>query len=183
MDSAVGIARVGRHLTFEEGNSCMRPRQRTFIAGLALASLLATVGCTGSPYTVAMTPDFEVMTPEGVASVSIRQSLPNLTDAEFQRVVMTGMAAAMPGRVVEQPVSEPYPTRRIVWHVNPTAAPGVSRLSVNVFDGATPVAYEQDTVSSGAPRGAITQVVASLTTRLVNRYARLGSRAGTGDAT
>jgi hypothetical protein len=159
----------------------MKPR--TFIAGLALASLLATAGCTGSPYTVAMPPDFEVMTPEGVASVSIRESLPNLTDAEFQRVVTAGMQSAMPGRVVEQPVSTPYPVRRIVWHVNPTAAPGVSRLSVNAFDCATPVVYEQDTVSSGAPRGAITQVVASLTTRLVNRYARLELRAGTGDAT
>jgi hypothetical protein len=158
-------------------------KQRTFIPGLALASLLATVGCTGSPYTVAMTPDFDVMTPEGMASVSIREPLPNLTDAEFQRVVMTGMAAGMPGRVVEQTVPAPYPTRRIVWHVNPVAARGVSRLSVNVFDGATPVAYEQDTVSNGAPRGAITQVVASLTNRLVTRYARLESQAGIGDAT
>jgi hypothetical protein len=159
----------------------MRPK--TFIASLALASLLATVGCTGSPYTVAMTPDFEVMTPEGVASVSIRESLPNLTDAEFQRVVMTGMQSAMPERLVGQPVAAPYPTRRIVWHVNPTAARGLSRLSVNVFDGTTPVAYEQDTVSSGAPRGAITNVVASLTTRLVTRYALLEPQAGTGDAT
>ena len=158
----------------------MKPR--TFIAGLALASLLATAGCTGSPYTVAMTPDFEMMTPEGVASVSIRESLPNLTDAEFQRVVMTGMQSAMPGRIVEQPVAAPYPTRRIVWHVNPMAERGVSRLFVNVFDGATPVAYEEDTVSNGAPRGAITQVVASLTTRLVSRYARLESQARTGDA-
>jgi hypothetical protein len=159
----------------------MRPK--TFIASLALASLLATVGCTGSPYTVAMTPDFEVMTPEGVASVSIRESLPNLTDAEFQRVVMTGMQSAMPERLVGQPVAAPYPTRRIVWHVNPTAARGLSRLSVNVFDGTTPVAYEQDTVSSGAPRGAITNVVASLTTRLVTRYALLEPQAGTGEAT
>lgn len=159
----------------------MRPR--TFIAGLALASLLATAGCTGSPYTVAMAPDFEMITPEGMASVSIRESLPNLTDAEFQRVVATGMSAAMPGKLVEQPVSAPFPTRRIVWHVNPVAARGISRLSVNVFDGATPVAYEQDTVSNSAPRGAITHVVASLTTRLVTRYARLESQAGTGDAT
>ena len=158
----------------------MRPR--TFIAGLALASLLATVGCTGSPSTVAMAPDFEVMTPEGMAGVSIRESLPNLTDAEFQRVVMTGMQSAMPGRVVEQPVAAPYPTRRIVWHVNPIAERGVSRLFVNVFDGATPVAYEEDTVSNGATGGAITQVVASLTTRLVGRYASLESQAGTGDA-
>ena len=159
----------------------MRPR--TFIAGLALASLLATVGCTGSSYTVAVPPDFEVMTPEGIASVSIREPLPNLTDAEFQRVVMAGMAEAMPGELVEHPVSAPYPTRRIVWHVNPLAERGVSRLFVNVFDGATPVAYEEDTVSGGAPRGAITQVVASLTTRLVTRYAGLESQVGTGDAT
>jgi hypothetical protein len=158
-------------------------KQSTFIPGLAIASLLATVGCTGSPYTVAMTPDFDVMTPEGMASVSIREPLPNLTDAEFQRVVMTGMAAGMPGRVVEQSGPAPYPTRRIVWHVNPVAARGVSRLSVNVFDRGTPVAYEQDTVSNGAPRGAIARVVASLTTRLVTRYARLESQAGTGDAT
>ena len=159
----------------------MRPG--TFIAGLALASLLATIGCTGSPYTVAMTPDFEVMTPEGMASVSIREPLPNLTDAEFQQVVMAGMHSAMPGEFVEQHVSAPFPTRRIVWHVNPVAARGVSRLSVNVFDGGTPVAYEQDTVSNGAPRGTVMHAVASMTTRLVTRYARLESQAATGDAT
>ena len=89
----------------------------------------------------------------------------------------------MPGRLVEQPMPAPYPTRRIVWHVNPMAARGVSRLSVNVFDGATPVAYEQDTVSNGATGGTIMHAVASLTTRLVTRYARLESQAGTGDAT
>lgn len=155
----------------------------TLIAGLALAPLLGTLGCTGSPSTVAMPPDFEVMTPEGMASVSIRESLPNLTDAEFQLVVMAGMQSAMPGRPIGQPVAVPFPTRRIVWHVNPIAARGVSRLFVNVFDGATPVAYEQDTVSNSAPRGAITYVVASLTTRLVTRYARLESQAGAGDAT
>ncbi len=52
---------------------------------------------------------------------------------------------------------------------------------MNVFDGATPVAYEHDAVSNGAPRGAIPH--ASLTNRLVTRYARLESQAGTGDAT
>ncbi len=158
----------------------MRPG--TFIAGLALASLLATIGCTGSPYTVAMPPDFEVMTPDGIASVSIREPLPNLTDAEFQQMVMTGMQSAMPGRI-EQHVSAPFPTRRIVWHVSPVAARGVSRLSVNVFDGGTPVAYEQDTVSNGAPRGTVMHAVASMTTRLVTRYARLESQAATGEAT
>jgi hypothetical protein len=159
----------------------MRPG--TFIAGLALVSLLSAVGCTGSTYTVAMPPDFEVMTPEGMASVSIREPLPNLTDTEFQQVVMTGMQSAMPGRLIGQPVAAPFPTRRIVWHVNPIAARGVSRLSVNVFDRATPVAYEQDTVSNGATGGTIMHAVASLTTRLVTRYARIETQAGTGDAT
>jgi hypothetical protein len=159
----------------------MRPG--TVIAGLALAGLLVTLGCTGSSYTLAMAPDFAVMTPEGMAGVSIRETLPDLTDAEFQQVVMAGMASAMPGHVVRQSLSAPFPKRRIVWHVNPMAARGVSRLFVNVFDGATPVAYEQDTLSNGAPNGTITRVVASMTTRLVTRYARLESQSGTGDAT
>jgi hypothetical protein len=159
----------------------MRPG--TFVARLTLAGLLVASGCTGSSYTVAMPPDFTVMTPEGLAGVSIRETLPDLTDAEFQQVVMAGMASAMPGQVLGQSMSAPFPKRRIVWHVNPVAARGVSRLFVNVFDGATPVAYEQDTVSNGAPNGTVTRIVASMTTRLVTRYARLESQAGAGDAT
>src|SRR5437868_2747854 len=49
----------------------------------ALLLLAGLASCTGSPAALALQPDFEVMTPPGVASVSIRQSPPGMTQAEF----------------------------------------------------------------------------------------------------
>jgi hypothetical protein len=148
-------------------------------AVLVLSSFLGLTACTGSPATLAIPPDFEVMTPEGLASVSVREPAPELTDAAFERVVMTGMQAAMPGSMVTQPTTAPYPQRRIVWHVNPTPARGVSRLIVNVFDGSVPLAYEQDVVADSSPTSVITYKVTSLTKRLVARYAQLDVQAPT----
>ena len=50
-------------------------------------------------------------------------------------------------------IERPFPSRRIVWHVTSSAARGMSRLVVNVFDGVNPYAYEQETVSNSAPTG------------------------------
>src|SRR5437870_1462977 len=66
-------------------------------AGACTRSLLLLLGlaaCTGSPASVASRPDFEVMTPAGLANVSIRQSPPGMTDAEFARFVLAGMERA-----------------------------------------------------------------------------------------
>ncbi len=47
----------------------------------ALLLFSGLTACTGSPATFALRPAFEVMTPAGVAGVSIRQSPPGMTDA------------------------------------------------------------------------------------------------------
>jgi hypothetical protein len=127
---------------------------------------IAVSACTGSPVTLATPPDFELETPAGIASVSIRESPPGTTDAGFERLVASGMESEMPGSLVKGPMVAPFPTRRIVWHANPTAAPGVSVLIVNVFDGSYPFAYQQQVVANDAPPGVLVSAIASMTSRL-----------------
>jgi hypothetical protein len=133
----------------------------------ALLLLSGLAACTGSPATLALQPDFEVMTPAGIASVSIRQSPPGMTAAEFTPLVKAGMESATRGGVIPGRVEPPFPSQRIVWHVNLSASRGVSRLVVNVFDGANPYAYEQETVINSAPTTVITSAVESMSQRLL----------------
>jgi hypothetical protein len=135
-------------------------------AALAFASLIGLSACTGSPATLASQPDFEVTTRMGVATVSIRESLPGMTDSEFAQSVRRGMEHSAPGSVLAGPVEAPFPRLRIVWHVNPIAPRGVSRLFVNIFDGSVPFAYEQQVVSNSAPMTATTLAITSTSRRL-----------------
>jgi hypothetical protein len=144
-----------------------RGRLSALAVGLALVLLLGAASCTGSPATLALPPDFEVMTQAGVASVSIRQSLPGTTNARFMEMVKTGMERAAPGRVLGGPVDTPFPSRRIVWHADPTASRGIARLVVNAFDGAIPYAYELETVADGAPTATVASAVEAMSTRLL----------------
>jgi len=139
---------------------------RASVGALALVSLLGSAACTGSPETLALPPDFEVKTSEGIAGVGIRGSLPGMTDSEFAQLVRTGMGRAAPGSVLPGPVKAPFPQCRIVWHVNPSADPGVSTLTANIFDRSAPVAYEQEVVTNNAPTSAITYAIESVTGRL-----------------
>ena len=93
----------------------------------ALLLLFGIASCIGSPAIVALQPDFEVMTSADIASVSIRQSPPGMTDAEFTTLVRVGMERAARGSVITGPVEPPFPSRRIVWHVDPSASRGISR--------------------------------------------------------
>jgi len=43
----------------------------------------------------------------------------------------------------------------------------MSRLVVNIFDGARPYAYEEQTIGNGASRAVITSVVGSMSERLL----------------
>ncbi len=149
----------------------IRPNgSRASVVALALMSLVGPAACTGSPATLALQPDFEVKTLGGVASVSIRESLPGMTDSEFEQLVRIGMGRAAPGSVLPGPVEAPFPQCRIVWHVNPSAHPGVSTLVVNIFDGSVPVAYEQEVVTNSAPMATITGAIESGSRRLINSY-------------
>lgn len=138
---------------------------------------IAVSACTGSPATLATPPNFELETPAGIASVSIRESPPGTTEAEFTRVVASGMESDMPGSLVEGPMIAPFPTRRIVWHSDPMAARGVSLLTVNVFDGSSPFAYQQQVVANDAPPGMLVSAIASMTSRLTMASDQSHSRA------
>jgi hypothetical protein len=142
----------------------------------ALLLLSGLASCTGSPATLALQPDFEVATPAGIASVSIRQSPPGMTDAEFTQSVEAGMERAARGSMIAGRVEPPFPSQRIVWHVNPSASRGVSRLVVNVFDGTNPFAYEQETLTNSASTAVITSTIESISERLLADIAAQANR-------
>src|SRR5260370_20912590 len=96
------------------------------VVALALVTLLGPVACTGSPATLALRPDFEVKTLAGIDSVSIRESLPGMTESEFEQLVRMGMEHAAPGSVLPEPLEGPSPQCRIVCPANPTVGPAVS---------------------------------------------------------
>jgi hypothetical protein len=152
---------------------------RAIAAGRActgpLLLLFGLAACTGAPATLESRPDFEVMTPAGIASVSIRQSPPGMTQAEFTRLVRAGMkrGARAAGRI-----EPPFPPQRVVWHVDPSASRGMSRLVVNVFNGASPYAYEQDTVSNSAPAAEVRSAVESMSCRLMADMAARSEASG-----
>lgn len=148
-------------------------RLRDLYVVLLLSSLAA---CTGSPRTLAMRPDFEMMTPAGVASVSVRQPLPATTDAESMQLILAGMQQAARGDVIVGRVASPYPSQRIVWHNNPSGSRSTSRLVVNVFDGANPYAYEEATITETTPAAVVTSDIASMSRRLL---ADIAARANT----
>ncbi len=136
--------------------------------GLVLLLLFQT-GCTGSPATLRLPPDFEVATRAGFASVSIRQSLPGMTDVESAHLIRTAMETAAPGSVLSTPVEPPFPALRIVWHVQPVPARGGSQVMVNVFAGPVPFDYGLETVDDSAPTAATEWAVRSLSERLLTR--------------
>jgi hypothetical protein len=153
-----------------------RRRLRLFVIMAALQSLLCVAGCAGSPATFALPPDFEMKTPTGLAGVSIREALPGTTAEAFAKMVRTGMEQGASVVATQPPAAAPSPIPRmhIVWHVNPVAARGVSRLVVNIFNGATPFAYEQAVVANTAPPAAITYTVCMMTRQLLARAKREG---------
>jgi hypothetical protein len=87
------------------------------------------------------------------------------------------MGRAAPGSVLPGPVELPFPECRIVWHVNPSAEPGVSTLVANIFDRSVPVAYEQETVTNNAPTSTVTYAIESVTDRLMASYSILDANA------
>ncbi len=151
--------------------SIVRPSgSRASVVALALAALFGPAACTGSPATLALRPDFEVKILGGIDSVSIRDSLPGMTDSEFAQLIRMGMGRASPGSVFPGPVEPPFPQCRIVWHVNPGSGRGVSALVVNIFDGSVPVAHEQEVVINSAPTATIANAIESVTRRLIALY-------------
>lgn len=139
------------------------------LRALLLVSGLAS--CTGSPATIALQPAFQVMTPAGPASVSIREAPPGMTDAEFIRLVRQAMQAGAHGSVIPRPVRPPFPVLRIVWHVEPSDSRGMSQVTVNVFNGARPFAYEQERVDASAPTMVLASAVQSMCQRLLSDMA------------
>ena len=134
---------------------------------LSLSASVLLSACTGSPTTLALQPDFDVATSAGPASVSIRESPPDMTFAEFEQAVSVGMQSAMPTRAQTTPVAPPFPARRIVWHVYPIIPRGASRLVVNIFDGSAATVEAQEVIDNTAPRSSTEYAVRILTQRLM----------------
>jgi hypothetical protein len=152
------------------------------VAALLLTALICPAACTGSPATLAQPADFAMKTSTGIASVSVRETLPSFTDDEFAQLVQSGMERAAPGALIQGRVPAPGPRLRIVWHTDPIATRGVSRLVVNVFNGTTPFTYEQAVVDNSAPPATVVRTIQSMTGRLAVFRAdddiALGFRAG-----
>jgi hypothetical protein len=159
------LARAGR-----------RSRLRLLTTMAALPLFVGITGCTGSPATLALRPSFEIKTPVGLAGVSIREALPGTTDEAFAKMVRTGTEQGASVTAIDPPAvsPSPIPCMRIVWHVTPVAARGVSRLVVNLFNGATPFAYEQVVVDNTAPPAAITYTIGMTIRQLFARAERQG---------
>jgi hypothetical protein len=149
----------------------MTSRRQLANACAVLAILGGAAGC-GGPRPTALHPDFEVVTSAGIASVSIREPLPGLTDEDSVRVLRAGMARIMPVSSDQASMAPPFPQRRIVWHVEPTSGRGTSRVIVNIFDGSVPVAYEQDVVDNDVSTTTLTFTIESLTRRLLAKYSK-----------
>jgi hypothetical protein len=133
----------------------------------AVVLLAGLAACAGSPAPAALHPDFEVMTPAGVASVSVRQPLPEMTEAQFAQLVSIGMRPVARENVIAGSGEPQTPSQRIVWHDNLAPSRGMSLLVVNVFDGADPYAYEMATVPNDAPTMVITSAIESMSVRLL----------------
>jgi hypothetical protein len=138
-------------------------RASSIVTLLALSFVSA---CTGSPATLALRPNFELATPTGPTSVSIRQAPPDMTLAEFDRTVKSGMETALTASLEPTPAVGPFPEQRIVWHVNTMPGRGRSRLLVNVFDGSVPFAYEQQLIDDADTPDVLAGTVQSMTRRL-----------------
>lgn len=132
-----------------------------------LLLLFSLTACTGSPAATALQPDFELPTPAGVASVSVRQPLPGMTEANSAQLVMAGMEQATRGNVIVGRDAPPYPSQRIIWHSNPSGSRDTSLLVVNVFDGANPYACEEATITDSTPTTVIRSDIAAMSKRLL----------------
>jgi hypothetical protein len=133
---------------------------------ISLLALSAVSACAGSPATLALRLDFELATPTGLASVSIREAPPDMTVAEFDRTVKSGMETAFTIGSEPPPAVGPFPEQRIVWHVDTGPERGSSRLVVNVFKGSVPFAYEQQMIDNADTPDALAGTVQSMTRRL-----------------
>jgi hypothetical protein len=131
---------------------------------LPLLSSITLAACAGSPATQAMQPDFEVSTAAGPASVSVRGAPPDMTTPEFEHLVEVAMSSAMP--TIPATAVQPFPDRRIVWHVDAMPPHGTSRLAVNIFNGSVPFSYHQEVIDDSAPRSMTVYAVRALSGRI-----------------
>jgi hypothetical protein len=145
------------------------PPRRSQASGraLILALFVGLTACTSWPPVPALRPDFDVMTPAGLASVSIRQAPYGMTDAQFADAVRTGMEQTAPGSIVAGSVEPPFPSQRIVWHAHTTASRGTTDLIVNIFNGWTPYAYEEGTIVNDAPSAVVSSTIGLLSKQLL----------------
>ena len=164
---ANSVSGVAMHLPSPDIAMFARITPPALARARALLLLSSLAACTVAPATVAVQPDFEVMTPAGAAHVSMRQPLPGMTSAQFAQLVAAGMQRALRESPITDRAEPTSSSQRIVWHDDLDDSRGFSRLIVNVFDGANPYAYEQATVSNDASPAEITSTVGTMFVRLL----------------
>jgi hypothetical protein len=164
---ANSVSGVAVHLVLPDVAMLARSTPPALARARALLLLSGLAACTGAPATVAVQPDFQVMTPAGTVGVSMRQPLPGMTSEQFVQLVAAGMQRAQRDSPIAGRGEPTFSSQRIVWHDDPGDSRGFSRLIVNVFDGANPYAYEQATVSNDASPAVITSTVATMSARLM----------------
>jgi hypothetical protein len=144
------------------GYSRLRLRKLT-IAAFLLSGL---GGCARSPMTLAQKADFMLATPIGPASVSVRRSLPGMTDEESEALVRIAMQQALPRVIAAEPVARPFPRLQIVWQVTPDPRGASSTLVVDIFDGFNPFWYDEEIISNDDPRDAVQFTIEGMSKKL-----------------
>ena len=154
-----------------------RRRHRRRLSKFVVAAFLlfGLGGCTGSPTTLAQKPDFVLATPIGPASVNVRQSLPGMTDEDSEALFRIAMRQALPNITRQDPLAQPLPRLRIVWHVIPDPRGASSRLVVNIFDGSDPFWYDEEIITNDDPRDAMLFTIEGMSKKLA---AAVQQRAG-----
>jgi hypothetical protein len=89
------------------------PRQRPLLKHVrAFLLLCGLASCIGSPATLALRPDFEVMTSAAAASVSRCEAPAGMTDEQFTHLVRLGMERVAHGGLSAAAVEPPFPAQR-----------------------------------------------------------------------
>jgi hypothetical protein len=117
--AAVATDHPIRSTTYLERDVMPERRAQRYTCGAwvpprALLSLCGLASCTGSSVPLALQPNFEVGTPADVASVSIRESPPGMTDTEFALLIRAGMERGTRSIMIAGDPAPPHSTARIV---------------------------------------------------------------------
>lgn len=156
-----------------DGDFLIGRRRKRLIGCSLLVTLLPS--CTGGTETLSLVPAFEIATPGGLAGVSYRAPMPDLTDTASEQVIEAGMKRGCVCAINPAPVTDSHPKLRIVWHVDRIGRSSARLLLVNVFGGDSIIADDQQDISADTSREALVGIVSLMTVRLSTSLSALRS--------